>query len=142
MSEDILLRNGIIIPEHELTISTSKASGPGGQHVNKTASRITISWNLNNSNALDMVTKERLREKLASELTQEGNIIVHSSASRSQLHNKKAAYKKLAAKLDKALYVPKKRMQTVIPQDAQERRLESKRMHSYIKSLRKKPFDA
>ena len=58
MKNDIHIKNGITIPEHELEISTSKSGGAGGQHVNKTESRITIRWNARNTNALNEEQKK------------------------------------------------------------------------------------
>lgn len=138
----IPIKDNIIIPEHELSITTSRASGPGGQHVNKTDTRVTLMWYIAPSSAFTEEQKARLLEKLHAELTADGAVIVHSSASRSQLQNKKAAYKKLADKLRAALYVPKKRMKTVTPKGAQEKRLQKKKLHSQLKASRKKIFDA
>jgi ribosome-associated protein len=137
----IPVKNGIVIPEHELIITTSRASGPGGQHVNKTDTRVTLTWHIPTSSAFNDEQKARLLEKLQAELTVDGAVVVHSSASRSQLQNKKAAYKKLADKLRAALHVAKKRMKTVTPKGVQEKRLHKKKLHSQLKASRKKSFD-
>ena len=63
MKNDLSIKNGIIIPEHELEITTSRAGGPGGQHVNKTSTRITVRWNVKNTNALNPEQKERVLQK-------------------------------------------------------------------------------
>jgi ribosome-associated protein len=140
MDGGIPIKNGIVIPEHEITIMTSRASGPGGQHVNKSDTRVTLIWHVAPSGVFTQEQKERILEKLQAEITQDGAIIVHSSASRSQLQNKKAAYKKLADKLRAALYVAKKRMKTVTPAGAKEKRLQKKKLHSQLKESRKKIF--
>lgn len=89
MKEDLPIKNGIVIPSHELEITSSRAGGPGGQHVNKTSTRISIRWNIKTTNALTDEQKERVLEKLQSHLTTQGDLIIHSSESRSQFQNKK-----------------------------------------------------
>ena len=61
MKEDIAIQNGIIIPGHELEITTSRAGGPGGQHVNKASTRITLRWNIPNTTALSDAQKARVK---------------------------------------------------------------------------------
>lgn len=138
MKNDLLLKNGIVIPGHEFEITTSRAGGPGGQHVNKTDTRITVRWNVNNTRALEEYQKERIIEKLQARLTSEGDLIVHNSASRSQLQNKKLAFAQLAREINKALYVPKKRMATGPSKSVKEARLQEKAHKSTIKKMRSK----
>ena len=141
MSDGLSISNGIIIPEHEIEITTSRGGGPGGQHVNKTSTRITVRWNLFASHAISDEQKARIAEKLAASITTEGDIIVHNNSSRSQDHNKKEALAQLAHKISKALHVPKKRMKTRVSQAAKEKRLQSKKLHSEAKRMRSKKFD-
>jgi ribosome-associated protein len=89
MKDDLFINHSITIPLHELEITTSRAGGPGGQHVNKTDTRITVRWNVKKSQALTEEKKERIMHNLHSRLTQEGELIIHNSASRSQQQNKK-----------------------------------------------------
>lgn len=138
MKHNIPVKNGIIIPEHELEITASRSGGAGGQHVNKTSSRITVRWNVKNTQALSPEQKERVLQKLQSQLTVEGDLIIHSSESRSQQHNKDAALNRLAHIIAKALYVPKKRKATKISKEAQEKRLQAKSKHSFLKKMRSK----
>ena len=142
MKDDLHIKNGIVIPHHELEITTSRAGGPGGQHVNKTNTRITIRWNVPASHALTEFQKERVLEKLQPQLTHEGDLIIHNSAGRSQLQNKKAALERLAQEVRKALYVPKKRMATKVSKSAKESRLKEKTHRGTIKKMRsKKSFE-
>lgn len=141
MKEDIFVKEGLIIPGHEIEITASRAGGPGGQHVNKTSTRITVRWNVAASNVLSDEQKVRLFEKLGSQLSKEGDLLVHSSASRSQQHNKKAALDLLAKRVQKALHVPKKRMKARIPKGAKEARLQQKKQRSELKKTRSKRFD-
>ncbi len=138
MKHPIIVNNGIIIPEHELEITASRSGGAGGQHVNKTSSRITVRWNVNNTQALSPEQKERVLQKLQSQLTVDGDLIIHSSESRSQQHNKDAAITRLARIVAKALHVPKKRRPTRMSPEAKERRLQEKSRHSKIKKMRSK----
>lgn len=142
MKEDVVVKNGIVIPAHELEITATRAGGPGGQHVNKTSTRITLRWNLNTTTALTDVQKERVREKLASRLTSEGDLIIHNRSSRSQQQNRKAALQQLSDTVRKALYVPKKRMKTRVPKKAKETRLQAKKKRGELKKERSKKYSA
>jgi ribosome-associated protein len=140
MSE-LSIKNSIIIPEHELEITASRSGGPGGQHVNKTSSRITVRWNVKNSQALTDAQKLHVMERLASEITSEGDILVSNSTSRSQTQNRQLALDSLAQKIRKALHVPKKRMKTKVSKSAQEARLHEKKKRGEVKAMRSKKFD-
>lgn len=141
MSNDIFVQHGIIIPEHELEISTSRSGGAGGQHVNKTETRVTIRWNIKQTHALDEQQKQRAFQNLAHKLTAEGDLIIHNSSSRSQQQNKENALNQLAQEMRKALYVPKKRMKTKVSRSTKEARLQTKKRHSDVKKMRRKSFD-
>lgn len=131
----------IVIPESEIIITTSRAGGPGGQHVNKANTRITLHWNVAKSNVLSDEQKQRIMEKLGSRLTEAGDIVIHNSSSRSQHHNKTMAMITLQQLVRKALCVPKKRIPTTTTKAAQESRLQAKRHYSRIKELRRKRFN-
>ena len=136
--DDLFIKDDIAIPIHELEFSASKSGGPGGQHVNKTSSRITVRWNIANTTALNDTQKKQVMDKLQSELTSDGDLLVHNSSSRSQAQNKKNALNVLAEKVRTALYVPKKRMKTRVPKKKKEKRLQEKKRLSEIKKLRSK----
>lgn len=138
MKNDLPIKNGIIIPGHELEISTSRSGGPGGQNVNKTDTRITIRWNVKKTTALNEEQKERILQNLQSNLTKDGDLIIHSNVTRSQLQNKEIALEHLTKKICKAMHVPKKRMATRIPKKSKESRLQAKKHRSEIKKMRDK----
>ncbi len=140
LKDDLFIKNGIVIPGHELEIKASRAGGPGGQHVNKTSTRITVRWNIPQTSALSDEQKTRVRNKLQAELTTDGELIIHSGASRSQHQNKKAALDQLGQKIRNALYVPKKRMKTKIPKGVKNARLQKKKQRSVLKKMRSKKY--
>jgi ribosome-associated protein len=141
MKNDVPVKNGIVIPEHELEITTSRAGGPGGQHVNKTDSRITVRWNVKITTVLTEDQKSRALQNLASRLTESGDLIIHNNETRSQLQNKKLALMILANEIRKALHVPKKRMATRISKAKKESRLQAKSHRGTIKQLRSKKYE-
>lgn len=138
--DDIPIKDGIVIPSHELEITASRSGGAGGQHVNKTSSRITVRWNVHNTHIFTDEQKQHVLRNLQAELTQDGDLIIHNSESRSQQHNKKAALAQLAHKIRKALHVPKKRMASHIPRAIKEARLHAKKQRSSLKKMRGKNF--
>lgn len=140
MKDDLLIREDLVIPNYELEITSSRSGGPGGQHVNKTDSRITVRWNIQNTSALNDEQKKLILQKLASYLTSEGYLVVHSSEFRSQAQNKIDALKRLACMVRSALVVAKKRMATRVPRKAKEVRRETKVRRSTIKKLRSNKY--
>ena len=141
MKNDLYIKNGIVIPGHEIEITASRAGGPGGQHVNKASTRITVRWNVLTTSALDTAQKERVVKKLGQRLTAEGDLIIHSSASRSQKQNKDEALKRLAHEVRQALAKPKKRIETKIPKAAEEKRIQQKKKRGQTKKMRKAKFN-
>jgi ribosome-associated protein len=109
---------------------TSRSSGAGGQHVNKTSSRVEISWNIKESRVLTDEQRERLLTRLASRLSDAGAIRVVASDTRSQLRNRETAERRLGETIAKALAVPRKRKPTRRPRSADEARLTEKKKHS------------
>ncbi len=140
MEKDLPIKNGIVIPGHELEITTSRSGGPGGQHVNKTQSRVTIRWNARTTHALSDMQKERVLQKLQTRLTSAGDLLMHDNTSRSQQQNKDLALFRLSHEIRKALHVPKKRIKSRTPKAAHEKRLRTKSYRSTIKKMRRISF--
>lgn len=142
MSNDLFLKNGISIPMRELEVTTSRSGGPGGQHVNKTDTRITVRWNVKMTSALNEEEKERVLQNLQTRLTGDGDLIVHNSESPSQQQNKQMALTQLAQDVRKALYVAKKRTKTRVSRSVKEARVDEKTHRGFIKKMRnKKNYD-
>ncbi|MGI8401227.1 MAG: alternative ribosome rescue aminoacyl-tRNA hydrolase ArfB [Gemmatimonadaceae bacterium] len=137
-AENLLQVNeSVAIPRSELDFRVSRASGAGGQHVNKTSSRVEIFWNIPASRALTEDQRARLLARLASRLTTEGSIRIVASDMRSQARNRDLAEERLAETVRRALLVPKKRRPTRPTRASKEARLEGKKRHSHKKRERR-----
>jgi ribosome-associated protein len=133
----LTVNESLSIPRTELDVRVSRSSGAGGQHVNKTSSRVEIFWNILGSRAVSEEQRSRLREKLASRLTTEGSIRVVASDMRSQSRNRELAEERLADLVRRALLIPRKRRATKPTRAAKEARLDSKKRHSTKKRDRR-----
>jgi ribosome-associated protein len=126
----LAVNDSLSIPRNELDVRVSRSSGAGGQHVNKTSSRVEIFWNIPGSRALTDEQRARLLDKLSSRLTTEGSIRVVASDMRSQSRNRDLAEERLTELVRRSLMVPRKRKPTRPTRAAKEARLESKKLHS------------
>jgi len=131
-----IITSAELIPE--LEFSTSRSSGPGGQHVNKVSTKVIIRWNLLHSTLISDEQKMVLLNKLSSQLTREGELIINSQESRSQLQNKELALEKLDVLLRKALTKPKARKATRPTKSSKVKRVDNKKRHAEKKQWRKK----
>ena len=123
----------------EITYKTSRASGPGGQHVNKTESRVELYWSLEQSLCLKDEEKSRIRERLKTRFTDQGVLILASERSRSQLKNKEDVTIRFMELIGRSLIPPKKRKPTKPTKASKEKRLAQKKQRGEIKSRRKSP---
>ncbi len=122
----------------ELQFSAVRSSGPGGQNVNKTASKVEVRFHVDNSALLTDEEKALIKEKLSNHLTNESEIIITAQTDRSQLRNKETATKKLYRLLDKAFFKPKTRKPSKPSAAAKAKRLEHKSQQSEKKAQRQK----
>ena len=139
--EDLVVQDDLVIPGRELDTAVSRSSGPGGQHVNTTDTRVQLRWDIATSGALDEFRRERLLTKLASRLSGDGVLTVACDTHRSQLRNREEARQRLAALVRAALVVPRRRRRTRRPRGAEERRLDRKRRRADVKRQRRRPAD-
>lgn len=123
----------------ELNFKAVRSSGAGGQHVNKTSSKIELTFNLNDSNVFDDDQKALLSSKLASRLTKDNLLIIQCDESRSQHKNKEIVVERFLEIIHQALIVPKKRKKTKIPKAVKLKRLETKKQTAEKKANRKPP---
>ncbi|MDP1792619.1 MAG: alternative ribosome rescue aminoacyl-tRNA hydrolase ArfB [Acidimicrobiales bacterium] len=123
------------IPLEELVIRVSRSSGPGGQHVNTTNSRVEVVFDIANSPSLGPRQRARLLEKL-------GPVVrVTSSEERSQLRNREVATERLRQRLAAALHIEKPRVATRATKGSKERRLDAKRRAGQTKARRQGRYD-
>ncbi len=127
------------ILQQELTFKAVRSSGPGGQHVNKTASKVVVNYNIPESSALTEKEKDLLMEKLSARLTNEGVLIMESSDSRSQHKNKDLVIDRLVEVVTAALKKSKPRKKTRPSKASKLKRLREKKVRSDIKAGRQKP---
>jgi len=141
MTDDVRVGPTLTIPGDELVVRASRSGGPGGQHVNTTASRIELRWDIARSRAPDDLQRARLLAQLAPRLTTEGVLVLHASEHRSQLRNREAAIARLRVLVGEALQTPERRHPTRPSRAARTRRLDAKRARSETKDLRRRPED-
>lgn len=123
----------------ELNFKAIRSSGAGGQHVNKTSSKIELTFDLENSNSLSEDEKTLLKAKLSSKLTNEDVLILFCEETRSQHRNKDLAIKLFLGLIEANLIRPKRRKKTKPSKGAIKKRLETKQRTSVKKALRKRP---
>lgn len=117
----------ITIPEVELTWTYARSGGPGGQNVNKVASKVQLRWAISSSTSIPPDAKERLREKYPSKFTTDGGFLITVQESRDQIRNKEIAVNKLLELIRTALVPPKKRRPTSPTKASKTRRLMDKK---------------
>lgn len=132
----IRIDDDVAIPESELEFTASRSSGPGGQHVNKASTRVTLSFDLRGSSSLDERQKRRITSRLSTRVTKDGVLKLHAQRHRSRSANREELVERFAALLREALRRRKRRRKTRPPRSAVERRLEDKRRRSRLKERR------
>jgi ribosome-associated protein len=132
----IRVNDDLEIPDDALTFTASRSGGPGGQHVNKTSSRVTLRMDIAHAPFLADKVKARLLERLSTRIDADGTIRVICQTSRSQFANRRIAQERLAALLAEALVPEVPRVETKVPRRAKAKRLEGKKLRSAIKRSR------
>jgi ribosome-associated protein len=131
--ESIRVTRSVLLPVSEIELRVSRSSGPGGQHAQKSSTRVEALFDVEASTALTETQKRRVVAKAGSMLR------AVAQDERSQLRNRELAVERLVEKLRAALAVPRRRVATAPTKTARERRLESKRRRGRTKALRRPP---
>ncbi|MGH3496050.1 MAG: alternative ribosome rescue aminoacyl-tRNA hydrolase ArfB [Nocardioidaceae bacterium] len=140
MADGIRVNPSVFIPDDELSWRFSRSSGPGGQGVNTTDSRVELSWDLERSPALSPAQRARAVQRLANRL-HDGILTIAASEHRSQQRNRDAARRRLAALLAAAVRPVRVRRPTGPTRASVRRRTEAKKRRGEIKRLRRPPSD-
>lgn len=135
----IRITDDIVIDESELAEIFARASGPGGQHVNRTESAVTLRFDAARSPNLPEAVKARLRRLAGRRWTREGVIVLRCARHRSQAQNRAECRARLAALIRRAAEPPTPRLRTRPPAAARRRRLDAKARRGRLKRLRAPP---
>jgi ribosome-associated protein len=135
--EALAVAPGVRIPVSEIELRGITGGGPGGQHVNRSATRVELRWNLRASSALTEPQRSRVSQKLGTRLDGDGTIRIVAGEYRSQLQNRRAALERLASILARALVVQAPRKATRPTRASVERRLDEKKKRGDTKRGRR-----
>jgi ribosome-associated protein len=139
MSEAIEVSETVRVPARALRVRAVRASGPGGQNVNKVATKIDLRVDLDAIEGLSESARARLRALAAHRLDAEGRLVMTSQAGRNQAGNLEDAREKVKRLVRAALVRPRPRVKTRAPAGAGERRLDVKRHRAALKRSRSRP---
>lgn len=132
----ISITSALSIPDNEINFISSRSSGPGGQHVNTTSSRVTLIFDVNDSPSLSDHQKHLIRARLTNRINSKGELQISCDSQRSQHRNKEEALSRFRCLLAEALRPVKKRRPTRVPGSAKRKRLDRKKKRSEVKKGR------
>ncbi|CUS05044.2 Peptidyl-tRNA hydrolase ArfB [Candidatus Promineifilum breve] len=137
----IVINDNLALPAAELQFRFTTGGGPGGQHVNKTATRVTLLFDVATSPSLDEATRACLLDRLASRLDRRGVLHIDVQESRSQWQNRSTAVARLQQLLAEALTVQAERRPTRPSRRARQERLADKKRRGAVKQERQRRWD-
>lgn len=137
-SRDLRVRDDLVIPADELRESATRSRGPGGQHVNKTSTRVILRWSVTASGSVTEAQRRRLRHKLGARLTRAGDLVVSSDRTRSRVRNREYARDRIVAILTEALARPRPRKATRPTAASRVRHRDDKARRSKVKRTRRR----
>jgi ribosome-associated protein len=135
----VRINDDLDIPEREIGFRYSRSSGPGGQNVNKVATKVTLLFSVADSTVLENDQKARITHRLAGRISKAGVLHVTSERHRTRSANQRDVINRFSELLSNALKPRKRRKKTRVPSSAKRKRLESKRRRSEKKRLRGRP---
>ena len=135
----VRVNENLEIPDGELGFRYSRSSGPGGQNVNKVATKVTLLFAVADSATLSEHQKAVIAERLANRIAKDGVLHLSSERHRTRSANQRDAVERFAQLLSAALAPRKRRRATGVPEASKRRRLEAKRQHAERKRLRSRP---
>lgn len=135
--EPLRVNSRLVLPARELGFSFARSGGPGGQNVNKVASKVILRFSVRKSPTLGERRRSLLMARLEPRLTREGELVIHASRHREQARNLEAARERLAQVLAEALRPRKSRKRTRPTAGSRERRLSAKKQRGQLKRLRR-----
>ena len=138
--EPLRVNARLTIPAGELQITAARSGGPGGQNVNKVASKVVLRFSVRASRVLGEARRTLLLQRLSHRLTKEGELVLHASRHRERARNEEDARERLATLLAESLQSPKKRRATRPTRGSRERRLRAKKHRSERKRERGRRF--
>ena len=141
VSKWVRINEELVVPVSELDFRFSRSSGPGGQHVQRSDTRVELLFDVAHSPSLSEEQRSRIRHRLGGYIDGEGVLRLVSSATRSQLSNREDAVQRFQALLAGALRVHRRRVPTRPTAAAREQRLTAKRTRSRVQQMRRRPAD-
>jgi ribosome-associated protein len=135
--DDLPVGHGVVIPAEEIREAASRSGGPGGQHVNKTSTRVTLRWNVSKSPSLSSGQRYRIESRLGARLTRTGDLVVNSDRTRSRARNREYARDRIVEIVAGALARQAARRPTKPSKTSKKRRLDDKTRRSAVKRTRR-----
>ena len=133
--------DGLHIPDEELVFTYARSGGPGGQNVNKVASKAILRWSLASNTTIPPAVRDRLRQQQANRITVEGELVIQGQRYRDQPRNAEDCLERLRAMIAQAQHPPTPRRETKPTRGSKRRRLEDKRANAERKQRRRPDAD-